>query len=42
MSVWSQKAKQEQIDELAREVKKGWWERNKARFKGISGFEDLV
>ncbi len=35
-------AKQEEIDELAREVKKGWWEKNKARFKGITGFEDLT
>ncbi|MCF8372784.1 MAG: hypothetical protein K9H64_14260 [Bacteroidales bacterium] len=25
-------AKQEEIDSLAKEVKKGWWERNKDRF----------
>lgn len=34
------KAKQEQIDELAKEVNKGWWEKNKDRFKGKPGFED--
>jgi hypothetical protein len=35
-------AKQEQIDELAKEVNKGWWEKNKDRFKGKPGFEDIV
>jgi hypothetical protein len=35
------KATQEQIDELAKEVNKGWWEKNKDRFKGKPGFEDL-
>jgi len=35
-------AKQEQIDELAKEVNKGWWQKNKDRFKGKPGFEDLV
>lgn len=32
---------QEQIDELAREGKAGWWAANRGRFKGVSGFEDL-
>jgi predicted trehalose synthase len=27
-------ATQEQIDELAKEAKSGWWEKNKDRFKG--------
>jgi len=36
------KAKQEQIDELAKEVNRGWWEKNKDRFKGKPGFEDIV
>lgn len=36
------KAKQEQINALAEEVKKGWWEKNKDRFKGKPGFEDRV
>lgn len=36
------KATQEQIDELAQEAKKGWWEKNKERFKGVEGFEGLV
>ncbi|MGB0931137.1 MAG: hypothetical protein ACPGVB_10195 [Chitinophagales bacterium] len=40
--VGKSKATQEQIDELAKEAKKGWWEKNKARFKGVEGFEDLV
>jgi hypothetical protein len=35
--VGKSKAKQEQIDELAKEVNKGWWERNKDRFKGKPG-----
>ena len=30
---------QEQIDELAKDAKSGWWERNKARFAGKPGFE---
>lgn len=30
------KATQEEIDELARQVKKGWWEKNKQRFPGIA------
>lgn len=34
-------ATQEQIDDLAREVNKGWWEKNKERFVGKEGFEDL-
>jgi predicted trehalose synthase len=28
-------ATQEQIDELAKEAKSGWWEKNKDRFKGL-------
>ncbi len=36
------KATQEQIDDLAREAKKGWWENNKERFRGVEGFENLV
>lgn len=28
-------ATQAQIDELAKEVKKGWWEKNKNRFSGL-------
>lgn len=36
------KATQEQIDELAKAAKKGWWERNKERFQGMKGLEDLV
>jgi hypothetical protein len=35
--VGKSKAKQDQIDELAKEVNKGWWERNKDRFKGKPG-----
>lgn len=35
-------AEQEQIDKLAKEVKKGWWEKNKDRFEGQPGFEDLI
>ena len=35
------KITQEQIDELAREAKSGWWERNKHRFLGKPGFEGL-
>ena len=30
---------QAEVDELAREAKSGWWEGNKARFKGQPGFE---
>jgi uncharacterized Ntn-hydrolase superfamily protein len=28
------KAEQEQIDDIAKEIKKGWWLKNKDRFKG--------
>ncbi len=28
-------ATQSQIDELAREVKQGWWKKNKERFPGL-------
>lgn len=34
-------AKQEQIDALAKEVNKDWWEKNKERFVGKEGFEGL-
>lgn len=34
-------ATQEQIDALAREVNKDWWEENKNRFIGKPGFEGL-
>jgi hypothetical protein len=26
------KAKQSEVDELAKEVKKGWWDKNRSRF----------
>ena len=29
------KATQDDIDKLAKEVKKGWWEKNKHRFPGL-------
>lgn len=35
-AVSNSKATQEEIDELAKEVKKGWWEKNKGRFPGLS------
>jgi len=35
-AVSKSKAKQEQIADLAKEVKKGWWEKNKDRFPGLS------
>jgi hypothetical protein len=31
----------QQIEELAKEGKSGWWERNKSRFIGKEGFEGL-
>lgn len=34
--------KQSDLDELAAAAKSGCWEKNKARFKGLEGFEDLV
>ena len=40
--VSNSKAEQEQIDQLAKEVNKGWWEKNKARFKGKPGFDDFA
>ena len=33
---------QELIDELAKEAKAGWWEKNKHRFVGQEGFEDVM
>ena len=35
-------ATQEDVVELAKNAKAGWWESNKHRFEGIPGFEDLV
>lgn len=35
-------ATQEDIDELAKKAKSGWWEKNKERFKDIPGFEDVL
>lgn len=32
---------QSQIDELAEEVQENWWRKNKERFRGIEGFEDI-
>lgn len=32
----------EQIDTLAKEVKSGWWEEHKERFKDVPGFEGLI
>lgn len=32
---------QAQIDELAEEVQESWWLKNKERFRGIEGFEDM-
>ena len=40
--VGNSEATQEEIDELAKESKKGWWEANKDRFKNKPGFEDLT
>ncbi|MEZ4888736.1 MAG: hypothetical protein R3E32_28680 [Chitinophagales bacterium] len=34
-AIKNSKATQNQIDDLAKEVKKGWWEKNKHRFPGI-------
>lgn len=38
----SSRVKQSDIDQLAAEAKSGWWEKNKARFEGVEGFEDLL
>lgn len=32
---------QEQVNDLASEAKQGWWEKNKSRFQGLEGFDDL-
>lgn len=37
----SSEVTQEQIEELAAEAKEGWWEKNKNRFKGVEGFENM-
>lgn len=34
-AIQNSQATQEQIDELAKEAKSGWWERNKDRFPGL-------
>ena len=34
------KVTQQQIDELGKEGKSGWWEKNKGRFEGVPGFEE--
>ncbi|WP_238748912.1 hypothetical protein [Neolewinella maritima] len=35
------KVTQDQIDKLALESKSGWWTKNRDRFEGVAGFEDL-
>jgi hypothetical protein len=40
--VSNSKAKQDDIDELAKEVNKDWWEENKERFLGKEGFEGIA
>lgn len=40
-SVGKSKATQAEIDALAKEVKSGWWARNKHRFEGIEEFKDF-
>jgi len=32
-------ATQEQVDELAKAAKQGWWEKNKERFPGLANFK---
>lgn len=32
---------QAQIDELAEEVQQNWWQKNKERFRGVEGFENM-
>lgn len=34
-AVSNSQATQEEIDDFAREVKQGWWEKNKARFPDL-------
>lgn len=34
-------ATQDQINELAKDVNKEWWEKNKDRFLGVDGVEDI-
>lgn len=36
------KVTDDQIAALAKEAKSGWWEKNKGRFLGKDGFEDLA
>ena len=35
-AIQNSQATQEQIDDLAKEAKSGWWERNKDRFPGLA------
>jgi len=35
-AIKNSQATQEEIDELANEVKKGWWEKNKSRFPDLN------
>jgi hypothetical protein len=35
------KATQDDVDQLAKDVKKDWWDKNKSRFVGQPGFEHL-
>ncbi len=35
-AIKNSQATQEQIDELAKEAKSGWWEKNKDRFSGLA------
>ena len=35
-AIKNSQATQEQIDELAKEAKSGWWEKNKDRFPGLA------
>lgn len=39
--VGNSKAKQDDIDKLAKDVNKDWWEENKERFLGKEGFEGI-
>lgn len=39
--VGKSEAKQDQIDDLAQEVNQDWWVKNKSRFIGKPGFEEI-
>jgi hypothetical protein len=32
---------QSEIDKMAEEAQENWWRKNKERFRGIEGFEDI-